>query len=140
MSDGFNSVQLLGNLGADPELKTFSGGAVLKLRLATSRSYKDNDGVLQTQTDWHSASMFGKRAEALAPHLHKGDRVFLQGSLRTSSYEKDGEKRYVTEVNVDNLVFCGGKKDVSVDEPRSSGVDDAPFGTPAPKKQRKTFE
>lgn len=109
MSEGVNRVFLMGNLGSDPELKVTAGGlAILKLRLATSKSYKDKEGVKQNNTEWHSCTMFDKRAEALAPHLKKGDRIFVEGELRTTSYEKDGEKRYRTEIIVGDVKFAGG--------------------------------
>lgn len=112
MADGLNRVMLLGNLGADPELKVTQGGqAVLKLRLATTESYLDRNNSRQERTEWHSVTLWGKRAEALAKFLTKGHRVFVEGGLRTSSYEKDGEKRYRTEVNATNVILCGGKGD-----------------------------
>lgn len=108
MSEGLNRVMLLGNLGADPELKMTQGGqAVLKLRLATSSSFMGKDNVRQERTEWHSCSLWGKRAEALAKFLVKGDRILVEGSLRTSSYEKNGEKRHSTEINVDNVILNG---------------------------------
>ena len=101
---------LLGNLGADPEMRAAGSTPVLKLRLATSRKWKDKDGVVQEATEWHSCNVWGNRATGLAKILHKGDRVYLEGSLRTSSYEKDGQKRYTTDINVDEVVLCGGGK------------------------------
>lgn len=108
MADGLNKVMLLGNLGADPELRMTSGGqAVLKLRLATTESYVDRNQTRQERTEWHSATIWGKRGEALSKFLRKGDRIFVEGSLRTSSYEKDGEKRYRTEINATNVILAG---------------------------------
>jgi single-strand DNA-binding protein len=108
MAEGLNKVMLLGNLGADPELRVTQGGqAVLKLRLATTESYLDRNNTLQEKTEWHSVTMWGKRAEALAKILNKGDRIFVEGGLRTSSYEKNGEKRYSTEVNATNVILNG---------------------------------
>jgi single-strand DNA-binding protein len=108
MAEGLNKVMLLGNLGADPELKMTAGGqAVLKLRLATTETYLDRNNSRQERTEWHSVTLWGKRAEALAKFLAKGERIFVEGSLRTSSYEKDGEKRYRTEVNATNIILAG---------------------------------
>src|SRR3954447_11972717 len=108
MAEGLNKVMLLGNLGADPELKMTQGGqAVLKLRLATTETYLDKNQTRQERTEWHSVTMWGKRGEALSKFLTKGERIFVEGSLRTSSYEKNGEKRYSTEVNATNIILTG---------------------------------
>ena len=108
--DGLNRVMLLGNLGADPELRMTSGGqAVLKLRLATTESYLDKKRTRQERTEWHSVVVWGKRAEGLGKIVRKGDRLFIEGGLRTSSYEKDGEKRYRTEVVASNVILSGSK-------------------------------
>lgn len=109
MADGMNRAMLLGNLGADPELKfTQSGEAILNMRLATTESYLDKDKNRQERTEWHSCSLFGKRAEGLAKILSKGSRVMVEGQIRTRQYEKDGEKRYATSINVRELYLCGG--------------------------------
>ncbi len=110
MSEGFNRVTLLGNLGADPELKsTQSGTSILKLRLATSERYVDRDGQRQERTEWHSITIWGKRGEALHRYLSKGSRILVEGSIRTSNYEdRDGNKRYRTEIVASNVVFAGG--------------------------------
>ena len=112
MAEGLNKVMLLGNLGADPELRVTQGGqAILKLRIATTESYLDRNNTRQERTEWHSVTLWGKRGEALAKFLSKGERIFVEGSLRTSSYEKDGEKRYRTEVVATNVILAGaGKK------------------------------
>lgn len=110
MSEGFNRVTLLGNLGADPELKvTPNGGSVLKLRMATTERYVDKNKERQERTEWHQIAIWGKRADALAKFLHKGDSLLVEGSLRTDSYEKDGVKKYSTEIVASNIVLCGGK-------------------------------
>ncbi len=110
MAEGLNRVILLGNLGADPELRmTNSGSAVLKLRLATSETYLDRNKQRQERTEWHSVIVWGRRAEALGKFLGKGDRLLVEGSLRTSSYDdKEGNKKYRTEVIANNVVLSGG--------------------------------
>jgi single-strand DNA-binding protein len=111
MAEGLNKVLLLGNLGADPELKMTPGGnAVLKLRLATSESYLDRNKQRQERTEWHRVTIWGRRAEALARILSKGSRIFVEGGLRTSSYEdRDGNKRYTTEIVASNILLQGGQ-------------------------------
>jgi single-strand DNA-binding protein len=109
MAEGLNRVMLLGNLGADPELRMTQGGqAVLKLRLATSETYVDKNRQRQERTEWHNVVIWGKRAEALAKILTKGSRIFVEGGLRTSSYDdRDGNKRYRTEVVCSNILLQG---------------------------------
>lgn len=124
MADGLNRVMLLGNLGSDPELRFTQGGqAVLNLRLATTESYLDKDKVRRDRTDWHNVVVWGKRGEALAKILGKGSSLFIEGSLRTSSYDdRDGNKRYKTEIIANNVILAGRAG-------RGTGAEDA--GPPA---------
>jgi single-strand DNA-binding protein len=128
MSQGLNKVVLLGSLGADPELRFTQGGqAVLNIRMATSESYLDKDKVRRERTDWHNIVVWGKRGEALAKILHKGSRILVEGSLRTSSYDdKNGERRYKTEVHAAEVILCGdsrgGDRDDSTQQPSTSGA------------------
>lgn len=109
--NGLNKVMMIGNLGADPELRvTGSGTAVLNLRIAVTTTYLDRDNTRQERTEWANATVWGKRGEALSKFLAKGSRVYIEGELRTDSYEKDGEKRYATKVNVSELIMLDGKK------------------------------
>lgn len=111
MAEGLNRVFLLGNLGADPELRMTPGGsAVLKLRLATSETYLDKNKQRQERTEWHRVTIWGRRAEALSRILSKGSRIFVEGGLRTTSYDdRDGNKRYTTEIVAQNILLQGGK-------------------------------
>ncbi len=107
-----NKVILIGNLGADPELKyTPNGAAVANLSLATIDTWKDNDGNKQERTEWHRVIIWKKRAEIAAEYLKKGSKVYFEGRLQTRSWEdKDGVKRYTTEVVADNMVMLGQKE------------------------------
>lgn len=108
MADGLNKVMLLGNLGQDPELKVIAGGqAVLNLRLATTETYLDKNNTRQERTDWHTVTIWGKRAEALAKFLVKGSQLFIEGRIQTRSYEKNGEKRYATDIVASNVILTG---------------------------------
>lgn len=108
MNEGLNRVILMGNLGADPELRyTGNGTPVLHLRMATNESFLDKNKELKERTEWHNIVFWGARAEALAKALTKGDGVLIEGGLRTSSYEKDGIRRYRTEVIARDLRFTG---------------------------------
>ncbi len=108
MAEGLNRVMLLGNLGADPELRVTPGGqSILKLRLATTESYLDKNQARQERTDWHSITVWGKRGEALSKILAKGSNIFIEGRIQTSSYEKNGEKRYRTDIVANNIILTG---------------------------------
>lgn len=131
MAEGLNRVMLLGNLGADPELRVTPGGqAVLKLRLATNESYMDRNNVRQERTEWHRVTIWGRRAEALGKILQKGDSLFVEGRLQTSSYEKNGEKRYSTEVVANNIVLPGRGRG------EGAGAGGGGTGQGAPPRQR----
>jgi single-strand DNA-binding protein len=138
--DGLNRVMLLGNLGADPELRMTGGGqAVLNLRLATTESYLDKNKARQERTEWHNVVVWGKRAEGLNKILKKGDRLFIEGGVRTTSYDdRDGNKRYKTDVVAQNVILNGksvggGSRSKDDDaEPMGAakygdGDDDIPF-------------
>lgn len=109
MSNSMNKVFLLGNLGADPELRRINDSAKLRFRLATHERWRDRQsGELKEHTDWHTLTLWGKRAEALAKILRKGSRVMVEGRLETRDYTVEGATKYVTEVKVDDLFFADG--------------------------------
>ncbi len=106
-----NKVLLVGNLGADPELRyTAAGTPLLKLRLATSETWNDKAGERQERVEWHGVVLWGPRAEPLARILSKGSSVFVDGGIRTTSYEKDGQKHYKTEVNARDIQVLASKR------------------------------
>jgi single-strand DNA-binding protein len=103
-----NKVILVGNLGADPELKhTPSNRALCNLRLATTEVYKDKGGQRQEKTEWHRVTVWGDQAENCSKYLSKGRSVYIEGRLQTRSYDKDGQKHYATDVVADRVVFLG---------------------------------
>jgi single-strand DNA-binding protein len=106
-----NSVQLIGRLGKDPEIKSFDGGRKLAtFSMATSDSYKNQDGEKVEDTQWHNVVVWGKLADVAGKYLKKGQEVAVEGKLVHRNYETDkGEKRYVTEINVNDLVLLGNK-------------------------------
>jgi single-strand DNA-binding protein len=111
MSTLRNKVQLIGHVGNDPEIKTFDGGKKLaKLNVATNESYKNEKGEKVEETQWHSLIAWGKTADIIEKYVVKGKEIAIEGKLTHRSYEdKTGEKRYVTEVVIDELMLLGGK-------------------------------
>lgn len=106
MSRGINKVILIGNLGDDPEVRYMpSGDAVANITLATNESWRDKaSGEQKTRTEWHRVSIFGKIAEIAGQYLKKGSKIYVEGKLQTREWEKDGVKRYTTEI----IVGMGG--------------------------------
>ncbi|MDH5675507.1 MAG: single-stranded DNA-binding protein [Myxococcales bacterium] len=111
MAEGLNKVLLIGNLGQEPEMRyTQSSTAVLNLRVATNERFKDQSGEWKDRTEWHQVIVWGRRGEALGKILHKGSHLYIEGSLRTRSWEdKSGNKRYTTEVVANNVLLLGGR-------------------------------
>ena len=114
MARGINKVILIGTCGQDPEVRyTGNGGAVANVSLATSESWKDSTGAKQEKTEWHKVVFFGKIAEIVGDYVRKGSTIYIEGKLQTREWEKDGIKRYSTEVVVDQrgtLQLLGGKQ------------------------------
>jgi single-strand DNA-binding protein len=106
-----NKVILVGNLGADPELRYTPGGqAVADLRVATSRRWTGKDGTQQEDTQWHRIVVWGKQAEQCKEYLAKGRQAYIEGRLQTRAWEdRDGNKRYTTEVVAQQVLFLGGR-------------------------------
>lgn len=131
-----NEVRLIGNLGRDPELRSSrSGNPVCNLSVATSRKWFDKiANEEKEETEWHRVVVFGKQAEACANYLAKGRKVFVAGRLKTSSYEKEGQKHYATDIIAERVQFLdkaqgsagSGGADYSA-APIPADVDDIPF-------------
>ena len=107
---GVNKVILIGNLGRDPEMKyTSSGTPVCKLSLATTRSWTNKSGERTEETEWHRVTVWGKTAEHCNNYLAKGRSCYVEGRLRTASYEQDGVKKWSTEIVAETVQFLGGR-------------------------------
>ena len=147
MARGINKVILIGNLGKDPEVKSFpSGGQVCNVSLATSESWKSKDGQQQEHTEWHNLVFNDKLAEIAGKYLRKGSKIFVEGKIRTRKYQdKEGKERYITEIRVADMQMLDGKPGSAGDEmgsssygapsrssaPASGGGRGAPASTPA---------
>ena len=105
-----NKVILVGNLGKDPEVRFTGGGrAVCKFPLATSETWNDAEGHKQERTEWHNVVVWGKQGENCGQYLSKGRQVYVEGAIRSHSYDdKDGNKRYMTEIIAQTVRFLGG--------------------------------
>jgi len=106
-----NKVQLIGNLGNNPEIITLDSGKKLaKFSIATNESYKNTQGEKVTNTEWHNVVAWNKTAEIIEKYLEKGSEIAIEGKLTSRSYDdKDGNKRYITEVVCNELLMLGGK-------------------------------
>jgi single-strand DNA-binding protein len=124
---GINKVILIGNLGKDPELRyTPSGTAVASFSLATSEKWKDRDGNMQDKTEWHNIVVWGRQAEIAKEYLAKGRQVYIEGRIQTRSWDdKDGNKRYTTEIIAQRLNFLGSR-----DQGSSAAPDMPPEAPP----------
>lgn len=113
MASGVNKVILIGRLGGDPEVRyTSNGGAVANFNMATNESWTDKSGQKQERTEWHKIVVWGKLGELCGQYLSKGRQAFVEGRLQTREWQdKEGNKRYTTEVVAQNIQFLGGPGD-----------------------------
>jgi single-strand DNA-binding protein len=111
MAKGVNKVILIGNLGADPEVRYMpSGGAVATVSLATTDSWKDKAGQLQEKTEWHRVVLFNRLGEIAGEYLKKGSKVYIEGSIRTNKWQDaQGQDRYTTEIVANNMQMLDGR-------------------------------
>lgn len=128
MARGVNKVILVGNLGADPETRYMpSGDAVTNIRIATSESWKDKQtGEQQERTEWHRITFYKRLAEIAAEYLRKGSQVYVEGRLRTRTYEKDGQTHYSTEIVADNMQMLGSRGGSGRGDDNAAPVRDKP--------------
>lgn len=130
MARGVNKVILIGNVGGDPEVRYLpNGNAVANITLATSDSWKDKQtGQQQERTEWHRVVFFGRIAEVVGEYVRKGSKMYIEGRLQTREWEKDGVKRYTTEIVVD----IGGQMQLLDGKPQGGEQGMAP----RPQQQR----
>lgn len=132
MAEGMNKVYLIGNLGADAELKRYPTGDKLTMRLATTEKWKDKQtGDKKEKTEWHRCVLWGPRAEKLGAHLTKGTTLFVEGRIETHSYEKDGQTKYSTEIRAIDIKFIGSSRRADSGG-RATGYDDVVNGRAEP--------
>jgi single-strand DNA-binding protein len=125
MARGVNKVILVGNLGKDPEVQTFDTYKKAAFSLATTEYSRDKEGNEVQHTEWHNIVMWRGLAEIAEQFLRKGSQVYIEGKIRTRSFDaKDGSKKYITEIQADNLVLLGGRKEGTSEnnaQPQSAG-------------------
>jgi single-strand DNA-binding protein len=116
MGRSVNKVQIIGTLGRDPEMKFMpNGNAVVTVSVATDESYNDkSSGQKVEKTEWHRMTAFGKLAEIIGQYLKKGSKAYFEGKLKTNEYEKDGIKRYSTEIVVNDMMMLDGRQDAGM--------------------------
>ncbi|MFB3107975.1 MAG: single-stranded DNA-binding protein [Candidatus Binatia bacterium] len=129
-----NKVMLIGNLGKDPEVRfTANGRAVARFPIATSEVWVDTEGHRQERTEWHNIVVWGKQGETCGQYLAKGRQVYVEGSIRSHSYDdKSGNKRYMTEIIAQRVRFLGGGGGGRVAPEAEGQADESPVGGDAP--------
>lgn len=122
-SRGVNKVILVGNLGQDPEVRYMpNGNAVANLSLATSESWKDQQGQMQERTEWHRLTMYKRLAEVAGEYLKKGSQIYVEGKLQTRKWQdQQGQERYTTEIVVDQMQMLGGRNEGQQSPPSNQG-------------------
>ena len=130
-SKGVNKVILVGNIGQDPEVRYMpNGNAVANLSLATSESWKDQQGQLQERTEWHRITMYRRLAEVAGEYLKKGSQIYIEGKLQTRKWQdQQGQDRYTTEIIADQMQMLGGRNQQDgnyAGQPRQGGYQPQP--------------
>src|SRR5262245_7569057 len=121
---GVNKVILVGNLGANPEMRFTQGGqAVANLRLATTERWNDRNGQKQETIEWHRVVVFGKQAEIVGQYLTKGRQVYIEGRIQTRQWQdQQGQKRYTTEIVAQRVQMLGGRSERSPEDPAAATI------------------
>jgi len=129
-----NKVMLIGNVGKDPEVRHLESGATTaSFTLATTERYKDRNGETKEQTEWHNIVCWRATAEVVEKYVRKGTQLYIEGRIRTRSYtDRDGNIRYITEINADNLQMLGRRSEGSYPAASRAPAQAAPAYTPAP--------
>ncbi len=123
-----NKVMLIGHLGKDPEVKTLENGTkVAKVSLATTEKFKDRNGNVQESTEWHNLEIWGEQAKVAEQYLRKGKQVYVEGKIKTDSWEDNGIKKYRTFIRVLGFTMLG-----SASDNKTSGSVESPIGVPNP--------
>jgi single-strand DNA-binding protein len=124
MSKCLNRVTLIGNIGKPPDLRVTPGGqSVMNFSLATSEEWLDKkSNEKKSKTEWHRIVMWGKVADALFPILGAGKRLFIEGSLQTRQWEKDGQPRYTTEIQADRVILLSHDRDIEKDAAKEEAI------------------
>ncbi len=125
MSRTLNKIMLIGNVGKDPDVNfTNTGVKVAQFRMATTETWKDREGALQEQTDWHTIIAWRGLADVVEKLVHRGSRVYVEGKIQYRNYDdRDGNKRFVAEIIADNLLLLDARKH---DQPHANGESDKP--------------
>ncbi len=133
---GVNRVTLVGNLGKDPDMQFLEGNiGVAKFSLATTETFKDRSGKLISQTEWHTVVLWRGLAELAQKYLHRGSLVYIEGRLKTRSWEdKDGNKKFATEIVGDNLIMLDKRSDAAGGIANLDGTDDLGEEGPRPEE------
>lgn len=120
MAKGINKVFLIGRLGADPELKKIKDFTVCNISIATTTNFKDKTGIWQDKAEWHRVALYDGLADIAGRYLKKGAEVYIEGKLRTTSWEEEGRKRYATDIVAKEMQMLGSKNSTQSNE----GIDD----------------
>ena len=123
MARGLNKATLIGNLGADPETRQVGETNVTSLRIATSETFKDRSGEQQERTEWHRLNLWDKLSDIAQQYLKKGSRIYVEGKIETRQWDKDGEKRYSTEIRVQQMLMLDAKAEGQPVQVTSSDSD-----------------